>query len=345
MTGLFVCLLIVLLIVVFSLQFILNYTVFNKLDEIKHGADQAIIITGCDSGIGLELAKYFYQETEFTIICGLLRPACSDGYKTLKEFGNPERLVLKRLDIKSCEDIEEMVEYCYQLKKEIRALINNAGVLNFGEFDWLTWDQIYSQVEVNLVGTLRLTRALLPFIKESKGRIIYVSSVNDKLVFPGLSIYSATKNALSTFSAGLGYEMRKFDVRVVTIRLGDFARLTNIMSHHGTNIDEMWKEMDTNKQNLYRGYFHRFNHHLLQNYGITSPKEFGQSTIFLDFRRAILSKNPPSTITCSPMAYRLIFFIIEKVPTQMQYALLDLLLRLAYKFEPTNQIKSSADIN
>lgn len=331
-------------IVVFtSIYLFLKQIYLKNREEIYHDGNQAIVITGCDSGIGFELAKYFYETTKFKIICGFLRPSCSDGYKLLGELEDQNRLILKRLNLKSTDDIEDIVKTCQSIK--LHALINNAGVMTYGEFDWMTWDQIYSQVDVNIVGTLRLTRALLPFIIENKGRIINVSSVNDKTVFPGLSIYSATKSALSTFSRGLGYEMRKFGAKVVTVRLGDFARLTNIMSQHASNRDEMWNEMGTQKQDLYRGFFQEFNDHLLQNYGMTSPKKFGESTLFLDFRMAVLAMNPPLIITCAPITFRIFYFVIERIPVWLQYNLLDLLFRFAFDWKPSNRVTTCSAFN
>lgn len=316
--------------------YILKQKCARNLEELEHDSEQVVLITGCDSGIGLELAKYFYQQTRFRILCGFLKPSLSSGYELLRGLNDQNRLILKRLDLRSTEDIEDVARTCHNLR--LHALINNAGIMTYGEFDWMTWDQIYNQVDVNLVGTLKLTRALLPYIIDNKGRIINVSSVNDTTVFPGLSIYSATKSALATFSRGLGYEMRKFGAHVVTVRLGDFARLTNIMSRHTTNRDEMWNGMNPRKQNLYRGFFQEFNDHLLQNYGMTSPKEFNESTLFLDFRKAVLAKTPPMTITCAPLIFRIFYFVIELTPVWLQHNLLDMLFRIAFHWRPSVQL-------
>ena len=204
----------------------------------------------------------------------------------------------------------------------------------YGEFDWLTWDQIQNQLEVNLVGTLRLTKAVIPHIIQTRGRIINVSSVNDATVFPGLSIYSATKGAISTFSRGLGYELRKFGAHVVTVRLGDFARLTNIMSSHASHRQDMWNDMNDKKRKLYKDYFEKFNNHLMKNYGMTSPRKFSDSTLFGDLRRALMAKNPPTTITCAPLVFRCFYSILELIPVWMQYYLLDWMLELGFKWRP-----------
>lgn len=314
----------------------------QQVCRISVTLDDAIIISGCDSGIGLELAKYFHANAKFKIICGFLNPDKSDGYKVLSELSSlneGDRIILRKLDITSSQDIQDLTEYIDDARnkkhiKRLAALINNAGIMTYGEFDWLTWDQIQNQIDVNLVGTLRLTRAIVPYLIESKGRIINVSSVNDATVFPGLSIYSATKSALSTFSRGIGYELRKFGIHVITLRLGDFARLTNIMARHSFDKDGMWEEMSTKKRAMYGDFFHEFNRHLLNNYGMTSPKEFQDSSLFQDFELALFSQNPPTTIVCAPITFRVFYFIIELTPVWLQYHLLDILIQFAFRWNP-----------
>lgn len=321
-----------------ALALVLKQLYFSQDNYIETKSQDAILLTGCDSGIGLELARYFHSTCKFKIICGFLSTDQSEGFNTLTNLSEDNRLILRKLDITSNEDVERIVKDIEKLRqdgviKNVVALINNAGTMTYGEFDWLTWNHIQSQIDVNLVGTLRLTRALIPYIIESKGRIINISSVNDTTVFPGLSVYSATKSALSIFSRGLGFEMRKFGVHVVTVRLGDFARLTNIMDGHALKQDDMWNEMNLRKQTLYNSLFHEFNHHLLQNYGMTSPKNFEESTLFRDIGRALLSKSPPTTITCAPLSFKMFYFVIELTPVWIQYLLLELLIQFAFRFK------------
>lgn len=331
----------------FLLSFITSVLVILSLyarKEVRKSTNprEAVLISGCDSGIGLELAKYLYETFEFTIICGFLEPNSSNGYKLLSKLvqaDGADRLILEKLDVTCEEDIKLIVTRIEELREDgkirsLVALVNNAGVMTYGEFDWLTRSQIKKQIDVNLTGTMMFTLAMLPHIIEAKGRIINVSSVNDTTIFPGLSVYSATKSGLSTFSKALGYEMRKLGVHVVTIRLGDFARLTNIMARHSAHRDAMWNNMSTKKKDMYRDYFHEFNRHLMDNYGMTSPKDFENSPLFEDFSRALLLKNPPNTVVCAPLSFRVFYFLIELTPVWIQYYLLDILIQIGFRWKP-----------
>ena len=321
----------------------------NESDQVEMSANELVLLTGCDSGIGLELAKHMHASTKYTIMCGFLNLSPgNNGYEHLQRLASDDaegRLIMKKLDITSDEDILALKDSIDELKRtkrvrRVAALINNSGVMTYGEFDWLTWGHIQSQIDVNLTGTLRLTRLMVPYIIEGKGRIINISSVNDATVFPGLSVYSATKSALSTFSQGLGYELRKFGVSVVTIRLGDFARLTNILSSHASHRDEMWRGMDYKKKSLYGDFFHEFHEHLLHNYGMTSPKKFVDSNLFQDLNVALLSKRPPNSITCAPWPFRVFYFVVELLPIWLRYYMLDILIQFGFKWRPTSEAAS-----
>ena len=153
--------------------------------------EEDIILNGCESGIGFELAKHFHYTTNFKIICGFVSTNNSESYKYLSmlraKFNNDYRFVLRKLDITQEKDISYLVESLAKVK--LYASINNAGVMAYREFDWLSCEQIQSQLKVNLVGTLRLTRAIISHTIQSRGRIIKASSVNDATVFPGLLFY------------------------------------------------------------------------------------------------------------------------------------------------------------
>lgn len=97
----------------------------------------------------------------------------------------------------------------------LRAVVNNAGVMVFGEFEWQTQDIAEHQVNVNLLGTMRLTRALMPIIRQNCSRIIVVSSHCAHESLPGVSIYGATKAAIHSWASSLRAEVGKYGVKVV----------------------------------------------------------------------------------------------------------------------------------
>ena len=105
----------------------------------------------------------------------------SAGAKILQNLNDPKRMITIELDLLKPETIKH-TQRCLQDMLAIHndykftALVNNAGVMCFGEFEWQTWSQIEMQINVNLLGTMRLTRELMPLIRQQQARIINVTS-------------------------------------------------------------------------------------------------------------------------------------------------------------------------
>merc|ERR1711928_95642 len=177
--------------------------------------NKCIMITGCDSGVGLSLAV-FSHSLGFHIIATCLDTS-SNGAHLIKEK-YPSILVLK-MDITNpksvCETKERISAYLHEAQSQLWSLVNNAGILVYGQFDWQTDYQISNQIQVNLIGTMQVTKAFLPLIRSAKGRIINITSANGSWCLPGLSVYCASKHGVEGFSNALRVDMIPWDVKVV----------------------------------------------------------------------------------------------------------------------------------
>lgn len=105
----------------------------------------------------------------------------SDGAAKLLKSCNPNRFKLIELDITKAQSVCEMQRTLDELFENntelvLSALVNNAGVMCFGELEWQTEQQIVQQIEVNVLGSIRVTKSLLQQLREHKGRIITVTS-------------------------------------------------------------------------------------------------------------------------------------------------------------------------
>lgn len=182
-------------------------------------------------------------------------------------------------------------------------MINNAGVCVCGEFEWQTWSHIEKQINVNLLGTMRVTRHCIPLLKSMQGRIINVSSVAGVYGYPGLSVYCASKHALEGFSAAMRQEMAKFNVPVVTVQPGDFSKATHLLDNHHKNMNEMWSEMSFGAREEYKDYFVRY-HNTVAKTGFTGkrvkPVTVLPDSVVSGFERAILTKVPEDNYLLLP---------------------------------------------
>lgn len=214
---------------------------------------KAVLVTGCDTGIGHELAKYL-DNIGFQVFAGCLDTASEGAQRLRVEASNRLRLV--NMDVRRDDHVSAAVNFIMENitseQKGLYAVVNNAGVCVCGEFDWQTWSQIQSQVEVNVVGTMRVIKHCLPLLKSTQGRVLNVSSVGGLHGYPGLSVYCATKHALEGIAKVLRVELSKFGVHVVSVQPGDFSKATQLLSSHHHNMNHMWAEMTDQNREEYK---------------------------------------------------------------------------------------------
>ncbi|ESP03965.1 hypothetical protein LOTGIDRAFT_110173, partial [Lottia gigantea] len=181
--------------------------------------ETVFIFPGCDSGFGAELSKRL-DSLGFTVFAGCLMPD-REGAQSLKEACS-DRLHIVHMDVTDDWLVRKALEY---VKNNIGdnmlwALVNNAGVAVFTEIEWCSVEQFTRIMDVNVIGVVRVTKAFLPLIRHSKGRVINVASLAGRFTLPAFSAYSMSKKACIAFSDGLRLEMSKFDVKVITIEPG-----------------------------------------------------------------------------------------------------------------------------
>ena len=195
--------------------------------------DKVVIITGASSGFGEDAARLFAKEG-----CKVVLAARRlDRLQTLVEKIQNEggEAVAIPVDVTDKKEIQVMVESAIDLYGQVDILFNNAG---FGRLDWLEnlapERDIETQVDVNLLGVIQVTRAVLPHMLERKsGHIINMSSVAGLIAAPLYSIYSATKFGVRGFTDALRRDVAPFGIRVSGIYPGPAA--TEFGRHTGKN--------------------------------------------------------------------------------------------------------------
>lgn len=173
-----------------------------------------VIITGCSSGIGQATAARLAKRGDWTVYATARRP------ETLAELesGGCRRLAL---DVNDETSMVTAVEAVKADSGRIDALVNNAGYSQSGAAETLDVDDVRRQFETNVFGLLRLSQLVLPAMREQRdGRIVNISSMGGKLVFPGGGAYHATKFAVEAFSDAMRFEVAGFGVKVVIVEPG-----------------------------------------------------------------------------------------------------------------------------
>lgn len=176
---------------------------------------KAVLITGASSGIGRNM-------TETLAAAGHFVYAGARKQEDIDELNAIENVMAVRLDVNKQDEIDAAVELIQSEGRGLYGLVNNAGVGVIGPLIELDEDDMQFQMNVNLFGPYRVTRAFAPLIIESKGRITTTGSISGILSGPLFGAYAMSKHAVEAFTDALAVEMRKFDVKVSVIEPGNY---------------------------------------------------------------------------------------------------------------------------
>ena len=175
-----------------------------------------IVITGCSKGIGFELVKIWSENHN---IYGISRNI--DKLKELKSsLSFPDNFDFLAQDITKLN--AEILNNWIQVKN-IDLLVNNAGMLINKSFKDIHYDDYRKLMDVNFWGAFNLSQLLLEKLSNAKGQIFNISSmggVNFSSKFPGLSLYSSSKAAISILTECLSEELKDLNIRVNAFALG-----------------------------------------------------------------------------------------------------------------------------
>ncbi|MDX3905601.1 MAG: SDR family oxidoreductase [Pigmentiphaga sp.] len=173
-----------------------------------------VLITGSSSGFGKATAQRFL-ESGWNVVATMRRP--SDN--TLE--GPADRLKVVALDVADADSIKSAVRDAIGLFGGIDALVNNAGVGIFAPLETTTEEATRNLFEINTLGVIAMTRALIPHMRERRsGAIVNVTS---SVVFnpkPFVSVYAATKAAVEGLSEALYHELAPFGIKVCVVEPG-----------------------------------------------------------------------------------------------------------------------------
>lgn len=175
---------------------------------------QTIMITGASSGIGKATAILF-QEHGWNVIATMRDPAAAADLATL------DRVQIARLDVTDESSIHTAVESGVERFGSIEVLLNNAGYGAYGPLEATSDDSIVRQFNTNVIGLLRVTKAVVPYFRAAAaGHIVNISSMGGKITFPLGTLYHGTKFAVEGLSEALSFEMAEIGVRVKIIEPG-----------------------------------------------------------------------------------------------------------------------------
>jgi 3-oxoacyl-[acyl-carrier protein] reductase len=211
----------------------------------KNTQNRTAIITGSGRGIGKETAIMLASHVENIVVCSRTKNEIDEVVNDIKEINDHVNVLGQKCNISNSSQVTSLITLALDKfgSESVEILVNNAGVafdkklIDTSEEEW---DQT---INTNLKGAFLITRALLPYmIKKKSGTILNVNSGAGKSGFSDLSSYCASKFGLAGLAESLSLEVNMYDIRVMTIFLGQVAT-------------KMWQDYDyvyyeKNKNNM-----------------------------------------------------------------------------------------------
>jgi NAD(P)-dependent dehydrogenase (short-subunit alcohol dehydrogenase family) len=195
---------------------------------------KSVLVTGASSGIGAACAQRLARNG-WRVFAGVRNKGDAPA-------GTEELL----LDVTDAGQIRAAAE---AVGDELHGLVNNAGIALAAPLESVPIDELRNQLEVNVVGQVAVTQAVLPAIRRARGRIVLIGSIAGKSALPFLGPYAASKHALEAIADSLRMELAPFGIRVSLVEPGSI--LTPIWTRSAARADELLERMDGTVNDLY----------------------------------------------------------------------------------------------
>jgi NAD(P)-dependent dehydrogenase (short-subunit alcohol dehydrogenase family) len=216
---------------------------------------RGVVVTGTSSGIGRACALLLTRNG-FTVFAGIRKPA--DGESLRKEAG--DHLVPLQIDVTDREGTAAAARLTATTLHErglsLYGLVNNAGIGVSAPLEFQPLEDIRRGFEVNVLGQIAVTQAFLPLLRETRGRIVNICSIGDRLAIPFGGTLNGTKSAFAMMSESLRLELRPWGIHVVIIDPGSIT--TPAVDKTLGDPEGMLRRMSPDAERLYGKFYREF---------------------------------------------------------------------------------------
>lgn len=181
------------------------------------------IVTGANQGLGRAIARAYVEAGANLAICARTESLLADAERELRGLvQGSARILSLKADVSNNEDTRRVVESALREFSRIEILVNNAGVYGpMGTIDEVDWHEWVHAVAINLMGSVRFVRELIPHFKTQRyGKIIQLSGGGATNPLPRISAYAVSKAAIVRYAETLALELKDFNIDVNSIAPG-----------------------------------------------------------------------------------------------------------------------------
>jgi len=215
----------------------------------RYQQEKVGVITGCSSGIGFETSLLLARKGFYTY--ATMRNL--NKSQRINDIAEKENLPLKvlQLDVTDEKSVKDTINQIKNETSRIDVLVNNAGFDVMGAVEDLSIDDFKSQFETNFFGVIRITKEVIPIMRNAGGgKIVNISSVGGKIGIPLNTAYISSKFALEGLSESMRYELEQFGIDVILIEPGvvktNFFENADVVENNNNN-----NTTNNNKTSLY----------------------------------------------------------------------------------------------
>jgi NAD(P)-dependent dehydrogenase (short-subunit alcohol dehydrogenase family) len=204
---------------------------------------KTILITGASSGFGRDTAETLHRagHTVYASMRGV-QGKNREAAAALRKLG----VKTVEVDVSDDASVDAGVENVLTEAGEIDVLVNNAGIGSAGVTEAFTTEQAKAIFDTNVIGLLRVTRAVLPSMRQQhEGLIINIGSIFGRVTFPFLGIYGASKFAVEALTDSLRYEVSQLGIEVVEVQPSTYPTnfVASIQRPAGTEVTNSYGEV------------------------------------------------------------------------------------------------------
>ncbi|XP_078057185.1 retinol dehydrogenase 5 [Mustelus asterias] len=289
--------------------------------KIRNVRDKYVFITGCDTGFGNLLAKRLDRQG-FRVLAGCLT---QKGADTLQR-GDSTKLKAVLLDVTDSSSIKKTADWVQAEvgEKGLWGLVNNAGrAIPIGPTEWMTMEDYFKVLNVNLIGLMEVTLTFLPLVKKARGRVVNVASVMGRVSFAGGG-YCLSKCGVESFSDSLRRDMHYFGVRVCIIEPGFFKTAVTNLEGIENDLQRLWDRLSPEVRQSYgQKYFEKYVK--VQRFSMNAICD-GDLSKVTDCMEHALTASHPRTRYAAGWDAKLFWIPLSYMPTVLSDFMLALLL-------------------
>ncbi|WP_067698836.1 SDR family oxidoreductase [Nocardia jejuensis] len=238
---------------------------------------RSVLVTGAARGIGRAICLRLARQG-WTVYAGVRKLSDADAL-----VAEAPTIVPIVLDVTDAEHIAALDEV---LPADLYAVVNNAGIVADGPVELLDLDVVRQEFEVNVFGALAVTQAVLPRLRASTGRVVFISSLSGRISTPGTGAYNSSKYALEGLVDALRVELRPWRIRTSLIEPGPIA--TDMWSDAVDMVDRTTAGLTDAQRDLYGGHLAGMRKVATQVQRIAAPVE----SVVAEVEKALTSSRP-----------------------------------------------------